>query len=372
MSYKEEIGLFLDVAGTPSTTLDIADFCETDDPDGLIPSQPLSLRHNWRQLIADRIVDDILQDHVAQATIKAILDINTFVLFSRDRNGEEALCGRPTGFRRKMTSSIAANTTFRVAVRLPSATMTALSLRPRQNLAAPNQLNFRSAPAQDIPDQSLLVHNPPPAPNKLDINKDIDMKQFRVTEFQSLARLVDIQRWYNAVHSRGRVCGIYTSPWEAFNKDSHMGTMWSNYHLDQAILDRQDIMSAALHSLLSSKGIFKGDCEDFTHLVSQSKGNGYLALYQIVRMVHPVLGQVTTQPSQPSQKKTQSFSEHVSNYVDYFQSESCSGRKYSPYEQVALILSRLHPIWKDVMQRRYKQLVPHGGPNQIIPMECNL
>jgi hypothetical protein len=24
------------------------------------------------------------------------------------------------------------------------------------------------------------------------------------------------------------------------------------------------------------------------------------------------------------------------------------------------------------MQRRYKQLVPHGGPNQIIPMECNL
>jgi hypothetical protein len=133
MSYKEEIGLFLDVAGTPSTTLDIADFCETDDPDGLIPSQPLSLRHNWRQLIADRIVDDILQDHVAQATIKAILDINTFVLFSRDRNGEEALCGRPTGFRRKMTSSIAANTTFRVAVRLPSATMTALSLRPRQN-----------------------------------------------------------------------------------------------------------------------------------------------------------------------------------------------------------------------------------------------
>jgi hypothetical protein len=206
----------------------------------------------------------------------------------------------------------------------------------------------------------------------LDINKDIDMKQFRVTELQSLARLVDIQRWYNAVHSRGRVCGIYNSPWEAFNKDSHMGSMWSNDHLDQAILDRQDIMYAALHILLSSKGIVKGNCEYFSHLVSQSKGNGYLALYQIVRMVHPVLCQFTPNYSQPSQKKTQSFSEHVSNYDDYFQSESCWGRKYYPYEQVALILSRLHPIWKDAMQQQYKQLVPHGGPHQLIPMECNL
>jgi hypothetical protein len=89
-------------------------------------------------------------------------------------------------------------------------------------------------------------------------------------------------------------------------------------------------------------------------------------------MVHPLLGQVTTQPSQPSQKKTQSFSEHVSNYVDYFQSESCLGRKYSPYEQVALSISRLYPIWKEATQRKYKQVVPHGGPCQLLPLECNL
>jgi hypothetical protein len=46
-----------------------------------------------------------------------------------------------------------------------------------------------------------------------------------------------------------------------------MGATWSKYHLDQAILDRQEIIYVALHSLLSSKGIFEGDCEDFTHLV---------------------------------------------------------------------------------------------------------
>jgi hypothetical protein len=64
-----------------------------------------------------------------------------------------------------------------------------------------------------------------------------------------------------------------------------MGAMWSNNHLDQAILDRQDIMSAAQHSLLSIKGIFKGDCEAFTHILSQSKGNGYLSLCTAVHQV---------------------------------------------------------------------------------------
>jgi hypothetical protein len=87
-------------------------------------------------------------------------------------------------------------------------------------------------------------------------------------------------------------------------------------------------------------------------------------------MVHPLIGQVTTQPPQPAQRKNQSFSEHVTNYIGYFQSESCSGRKYSMNERVVLILSRLHPTWRDTMQRKYKQLVPQGGSSLTVPLEC--
>jgi hypothetical protein len=178
----------------------------------------------------------------------------------------------------------------------------------------------------------------------------IDLKPFKLSEFQALSRLLDIQHWYNAVHARGRICGIYTPPWEAFDKLSDMGSTWSIAHLDQHIMDRKDIMSAALNTLLSSKGIFKGECEDFTHIFINSSGNGYSALYNIVCMVHPLLGQVTTQLPQPAQRKNQSFSEHVTNCIGYFQSESCSGRKYSMNERVVLILSRLHPIFRDTMQ----------------------
>jgi hypothetical protein len=90
-----------------------------------------------------------------------------------------------------------------------------------------------------------------------------------------------------------------------------MGYTRSLANITQYILDRKDLMYAALRSLLSIKGIFKAECEDFCHLVSNGKVNGYLALYQIVCMVHPVLDQAATQLSQPSQKKTQSLSEHI-------------------------------------------------------------
>jgi hypothetical protein len=134
--------------------------------------------------------------------------------------------------------------------------------------------------------------------------------------------------------------------------------MWSLNHITQDILNQKNLMSAALHSLLSSKDIFKAECGYVFHLASNSIGNGYLTLYHIVQMVHPILGQATTQPSQPSQKKTYSFSEHVSNSIDYFQSEACSGHIYSLNEQVVLILSRLHPLWRNTIKHKYTQLVP--------------
>jgi hypothetical protein len=110
-----------------------------------------------------------------------MLDKQTSVLFTRDRNGEEELCGRPTGLQRKLTAWIAANTTFCVAVRLSAVTMTVLTLLPRQNMAAPKEINFPSTSA--MPGPAPPVNIPPTAPNKLNIYKDLEVSQFKVTDF---------------------------------------------------------------------------------------------------------------------------------------------------------------------------------------------
>jgi hypothetical protein len=330
----------------------------------VLPPSSLSISSRTIALSSQCVLSKTSSAFIPYVTRSKTSSLFRMISYFHDVNGEDEMCGRSTAFHSSMVSTIATNKTFRVALQIPYKSMKALKLLPRTNMAAPNQLNFN--PTFGVTTSVA----PPSAPNNLVIATDIDLKPFKLSEFQALSKLSDIQHWYNAVHLRGRICGIYTSHWEAFDKQSDMGSTYCLAHLYQTILDKRDIMSAALNTLLSSKGIFKGECEYFTHIVINSSGDGYSALYNIVRMVHPLLGQVTTQPPQPSQRKTQSFSEHVTNYIGYFQSKYCSGRRYTMNERVVLILSQLHPIWRDTMQRKYKQLVRQGSSSLTVPLEC--
>jgi hypothetical protein len=142
-------------------------------------------------------------------------------------------------------------------------------------------------------------------------------------------------------------------PWENFTKASYMGTNWQLTLVPQPILDQQDLTSAALRSLLSSTGMFKGDFDEFSHPISNIKGNGYLALCQILRMAHPVLGKTT---AQPPHSKNQPFSKHAENYLDYFQSEACSGQVYSLNERVILIISLRRSLSRDMVKGKYTHI----------------
>jgi hypothetical protein len=196
----------------------------------------------------------------------------------------------------------------------------------------------------------------------------MDLKYFNSKFISGLIRITDIQRGYNILHSRGHVCGVYTIPWERFTKLSPMGTVWDVGSLDKIILDREELIQC----LFSAPAIFTGECSEFTHLISNSQGNGFIALYQIVHLVHPLLRQTTTQPQQLRQKRHQHFSEHVSNYFDYLQTEACSSRHYSLNERVILIISRLHLQWCDAMKRWYTQLVPQHAAHPPVPIYCSL
>jgi hypothetical protein len=151
-----------------------------------------------------------------------------------------------------------------------------------------------------------------------------------------------------------------------------MGTIWNVASLDQIVLDRQDIMSAAITCLLSSPSMFAGECSEFANRIINSYGNGYMALYQIIRLVHPLLGKSTSQPVQPQQKRTQWFSDHIVAYQNYFQTEASSGCHYSTNDRILLIISRLHITWRDVMRSKYTQLVPQNSTITHIPLECHL
>jgi hypothetical protein len=97
-----------------------------------------------------------------------------------------------------------------------------------------------------------------------------------------------------------------------------MEDTWSLASVTHTILDCEELMFAAMYSLLSCTGVFKGDCGEFCHLISNHKDNGYLALYHIVCVAHRILGQTMTYPVQPFHKKIQAFSENVAQGSRYF------------------------------------------------------
>jgi hypothetical protein len=263
-----------------------------------------------------------------------------------------------------MTETSSQGKTFFVAVRLYEPDMVAnqLSFRGAMPKAAPTSSLFPSAGQPPSPKASSpATRSIPPAPNKVHVNEVLETKRFTTPDIPSLSNTADIQRWYNVLHSRALVCGIYTHPWKSFTKASPMGVTWSLVCLTPTVMGRVGLISAALHALLSREAIFKGPCTALAHLVSCTDGDGYLALFQLVRMVHPALGQATAQREHPSQLRSQPFAAHISRFIDYYQSEECSGRFYSDNEKVISIISRLHPTWCETMKRKYINIVPQFG-----------
>jgi hypothetical protein len=98
MSYKEEVGLFLNATGAPRTTIDCDGLCELV-ADNITPFQPLSLVTGYHMIITTRVVEDILKDHHAKDKITdLIVDQDGFLLFTRDVNGEDEICIRFISF----------------------------------------------------------------------------------------------------------------------------------------------------------------------------------------------------------------------------------------------------------------------------------
>jgi hypothetical protein len=173
MAHKDALTIYFEVEGTIRTSVDIADLCEFD-ADGVTVAVPYSLRIERRSAIATRVVENILYDHPHKEKIADILIKNDkFQVIRRDDNAEDDNCSRGTAFRRFLETTIGSNKTFRVAVRLYSSDMSMLKLNFRRNMAAPNALRY---PASTVAAAAASLHLPPPAPNKVYVNPNMETK----------------------------------------------------------------------------------------------------------------------------------------------------------------------------------------------------
>jgi hypothetical protein len=145
---------------------------------------PYKLRADWRALVANRVIKDILYDHPPRVALSDVLLFqDKFRLWCHIGNGEKDNCNIPTAFKQRLTTSVAAKKTFCVALHLYDGIMATLNLNPRENLAPSSilvpraTLHAGAAPA---------AHQPTLAPKKLVISEDLDTKLFDVKNIQPL------------------------------------------------------------------------------------------------------------------------------------------------------------------------------------------
>ena len=205
------------------------------------------------------------------------------------------------------------------------------------------------------------------------VNSVLDPKNFNIKNHYPLTKVQDTHQWYNRFHSLACVTGNYVAPWDAIIKGNTMGASWDAKYVDPAIMDpaRRELMSGNLHLFLSHKDLFTGECESY-HMLSATTKDGYELLYQIVRMVHPSLGNAPVQPPQPKHQRNEPWMAYVVRCMQYFQSEIAKGRNYPPNDQMLIIMENIHPIWKDTMKRRYAKLVDQDNIPAKLPSECQL
>ena len=199
----------------------------------------------------------------------------------------------------------------------------------------------------------------------------MNLKKFSMKEHHPLTSLKGIQEWYNALTSLGEACNIFIPPWDDIVRHHIMGNRWVLQQVPVDTFNRYNEMSAVLHHFLSHHEAFGGSVAHFSKIMVTSQ-DGYQCLHQIVRHVHPALGQAPKQQRQPQQRRDQDFISYSVDMLNYFQSESCENRYYPENSQALICIENLHPTWRQQLRKRYVNIVNQDVPIPIVPSECML
>jgi hypothetical protein len=128
LAHDEEISLFLDVAGSCSTKIELNELFETES-DEFTLIVPSVLKVDWRNQIITRIKEDTLYDRSCQAQ-NAVRDVLAQDLYLLTR-GESTSCLHSSTLCQMMDTMLTTHKPCCVVVRLPPAVVLALALQPR-------------------------------------------------------------------------------------------------------------------------------------------------------------------------------------------------------------------------------------------------
>ena len=97
-----------------------------------------------------------------------------------------------------------------------------------------------------------------------------------------------------------------------------MGSKWVDKIIPKTIKSNCRLMSSALHCLLNMKGFIPDSLPELKDAILPAAGNGYRALYNILRLFHPKLKDTDYQINISKQKQGELFRTFINRFRRYF------------------------------------------------------
>jgi hypothetical protein len=115
-------------------------------------------------------------------------------------------------------------------------------------------------------------------------------------------------------------------------------------------------MARLMSKLLSNPSMFPRDTFGNTMLdtITNVNVDGYAALQNIMRSVHPNLIKKVVGPIMPYQGNSVSIAAHVRNMANFLEKEQLRGRSYTQYESLMMVIESLHGRFKERLESKYE------------------
>jgi hypothetical protein len=133
-----------------------------------------------------------------------------------------------------------------------------------------------------------------------------------------------------------------------------MGSLWDNHHVGATIHATRGTMARLLSKLLSNPSMFPRDTfrNTMRDTITNANGDGYAALHNIMRAVHPHLIEKAVDAVIPYQGNSVSIAAHVRNMANFLEKEELRGRLYTQYESLMMVMESLHGRFKERLKKK--------------------
>jgi hypothetical protein len=200
----------------------------------------------------------------------------------------------------------------------------------------------------------------------------LNVKDF-MAESIKICDIGEEMQWHSTLGTHGSVNGVFIPPLRSIVKGQSMGNLWQKKFVGLTVRGRRTTMSNYIYKLTMIDGVLPLANGELRDIVMASDGDGYEAVYNILRIVHPKLTDTKVEMKIPCQGISDTFAHHVKNIQSTIENEEIHGLVYTCYEGLEIVIGTLHPKFESALHHK-TEMVFENKHDQVnsIPFELQM